>query len=168
MLIPPYFFPDEKSPYIMIRIPYSTKNEDDATRFLEKLKVFTQYKYEFAITWETKKVRQLFSLKEVKSYPACKIYEGTCNQCGVKYIGETERNVRTRWNEHQISTNKSEPARHIRNNIDHDFSWKILCNAPSKTRERKNLEASFIALLKPSLNEQVDFKVLTLFRNGVT
>ena len=33
---------------------------------------------------------------------------------------------------------------------------------------RKNLEASYIALWKPNLNEQKDFERLVLFRNGVT
>ena len=32
----------------------------------------------------------------------------------------------------------------------------------------KNLEAIFIALLKPSLNEQKNFERLILFRNGIT
>ena len=33
---------------------------------------------------------------------------------------------------------------------------------------RRNLEASYIALLRTTLNEQKDFEILTLFRNGVT
>ena len=73
-----------------------------------------------------------------------------------------------RWNEHQVTTTKSEPTRHIQSTVDHDFSWKVLCTAPNKNRERKNLEACFTSLLKPSFNEQVEFKVLTLFRHGVT
>ena len=40
--------------------------------------------------------------------------------------------------------------------------------APINDRLRKNLEASFIALSRPSLNEQIDAKTLLLFRNGVT
>ena len=35
-------------------------------------------------------------------------------------------------------------------------------------RARKNPEASFIALSRPSLNEQIDSKKLLLFRNDVT
>ena len=35
-------------------------------------------------------------------------------------------------------------------------------------RVRKNLEASFIALGRPLLNEQINSKKLLLFRNGVT
>ena len=33
---------------------------------------------------------------------------------------------------------------------------------------RKNLEALFIGVMKPSLNEQSNFDRLTLFRNGIT
>ena len=40
------------------------------------------------------------------------------------------------------------------------------CSKNAKTR--KNLEASYIALWKPDLNEQKDFERLGLFRNGVT
>ena len=35
-------------------------------------------------------------------------------------------------------------------------------------RVRKNLEASFISLSRPSLNEEIDSKKLLLFRNRVT
>ena len=65
---------------------------------------------------------------------------------------------------------KSQPAEHFKNNFDHVFNWVILCKAPLSYEFRRNLEASYIALLKPTLNEQKDFEILTiltLFRNGV-
>ena len=40
--------------------------------------------------------------------------------------------------------------------------------APINDRVRKNLGAPFIALSRPSLNEQIDAKMLLLYRNGVT
>ena len=46
--------------------------------------------------------------------------------------------------------------------------WSILCNTPSNNQIRKNLEALFIGIIKPSLNEQTNFDRLTLFRNGIT
>ena len=100
-------------------------------------------------------------------YPSCKIYQGIC-QCGENYIGETVRNVNTRWAEHNNPTNISEPARHIANNIDHVINWEILSAAPKNKVVRKNLEALYIALLKPTLNAQKDFERLVLFRNGIT
>ena len=39
---------------------------------------------------------------------------------------------------------------------------------PINDRVRKNFEASFIALSRQSLNEQIDSKKLLLFVNGVT
>ena len=71
------------------------------------------------------------------------------------------RNVKTRWDEHQDVRKTSEPA-------DHMFEWKCLLNASFNSQQRKNLEASFNAILGPSLNNQFDTKKLILFRNGVT
>ena len=84
------------------------------------------------------------------------------------YIGETIRNVEVRWNEHNDPRGKSEPSKHLTNNLEHKFQWSIICNAPINTRSRKNLEAFYIALQKPSLNEQLDNNQLNLFRNGIT
>ena len=39
---------------------------------------------------------------------------------------------------------------------------------PQNYKVRRNLEASHIALLKTTLNEQNDFGILTPFRNAVT
>ena len=80
---------------------------------------------------------------------------------------ETKRNVETRWKEHQNINKDSEPAKHLREYPTHSFEWKIILNAPNNKRTRKNIEASVIALKKPSLNDQLDSQRL-LFRNGVT
>ena len=120
-----------------------------------------------SIKWITKKVRNLFPLKDKSIHPSCKIYESLCI-CGNNYIGETERNVEIRWKEHNNPNGNSEPSKHIKENINHFFDWKVICNAPKNARSRKNLEASFISLTRPSLNEQIDFNTLSLFRNGVT
>ena len=44
----------------------------------------------------------------------------------------------------------------------------FLCNAPIKDHLRKNVEALFIGVLKPSLNEQRNFERLILLVNGIT
>ena len=95
------------------------------------------------------------------------IYRGKCS-CGEEYIRETERNVGKRWSEHNNPTERTKPARHLSNNIGHLFAWEILMPAPKDKRTRKNLEAFFIAVQKPSLNEQMKLNVLHLFRNGIT
>ena len=109
----------------------------------------------------------MFHLKDRNPYPSCVIYKGTCD-CGATYIGETRRNTVTRWNEHEDIRKDSEPAKHLTNNINHKFHWTILTRAPIFNRDRKNLEASFITLQKPTLNNQIDTKLLILFRNGIT
>ena len=111
-------------------------------------------------------MQTLFRLKDKKLYPACKIYYGVC-ECGEDYISETKRNTITRWSEHDNATKDSVPSRHLSKHINHIFTWKILCHTSKKTDIHKNLEAIFIALLKPSLNEQKIFERLILFRNGI-
>ena len=61
----------------------------------------------------------------------------------------------------------SNPAKHIRQFADRRFTGKILMSAPSNFRLRKTIEAYFIALKGPSINEQEDNE-LFLFKNGVT
>ena len=113
------------------------------------------------------KVKSLFPSKDRNIHPPCKIYKGVCN-CGETYIGETIRNVEERQSEHNSAGNKSETAKHLADNENHSFLWNILLAAPKDGRTRKNLEAFFIAKLKPSLNRQEDSNMLNLFRNGVT
>ena len=97
----------------------------------------------------------------------CVIYKGDCSS-GSRYTGETKCNVEVRWNEHNNPTKSSEPSKYLRSNINHYFTWAVISNAPKNAKTRKNLEASYIALWKPDLNEQKDFERLVLFRNGVT
>ena len=119
------------------------------------------------ITSKTRNIQSLFPLKDKNNYKLCDIYKGDCS-CGSRYIGETKRNAEVRWNEHNNLTKSSEPSRHLRNNINHYFTWAVISNASKNAKTRKNLEASYIALWKPNLNEQKDFERLVLFRNGVT
>ena len=98
----------------------------------------------------------MFRLKDKNLYPACKIYYGKCH-CGEDYVGEPIRNTATRWSEHNNPTHKAKPAQHIKNHIGHFFDWLILCNAPSNSQVRTKLEALFIGIMKPSLNEQTNF-----------
>ena len=88
--------------------------------------------------------------------------------CGETYIGETVRNVETRWNEHNTPSGKSNSSKHINSLLDHIFTWSIICNAPTNKFKRKTIEAYFIAINKPTLNDQLDSNLLHLFRNGIT
>ena len=165
-IIPPNMF-EVKKPFLLLEIPYCEQNEIASKRFIKKFHQFTGEKYDIAVKWLTKKVKSLFPLKDRNLHPSCKIYKGICS-CGETYIDETIRNVEERWSEHNSADNKSEPAKHLADNKEHSFLWSILLDAPKDGRTRKNLEAFFIAKLKPSLNRQEDSNMLTLFRNGVT
>ena len=68
-----------------------------------------------------------------------------------------------RWSEHSNPTQNIEPASRLSNNIGHLFVWEILMPVLKDKRTRKNLEAFFIAVQKPSLNEQMKSNVLHLF-----
>ena len=46
------------------------------------------------------------------------------------------------------------------------FTGSAICSAPKIDRTWKNLEAFYIALIRPNLNKQCNLNVLTLFRNG--
>ena len=77
-------------------------------------------------------------------------------------------NVMRKLDGMNIIIQSSEPSKHRQSNINHYFTWAIISNAPKNAKTRKNLEASYIALWKPDLNEQKGFERLVLFRNGVT
>ena len=71
---------------------------------------------------------------------------------------KTKRNVINRWNEPENPNKDSEPAKHLFQNIDYFFQWKVLMSAPANNCKRKNLEAFFIAVKHPTLNEKKRFK----------
>ena len=95
------------------------------------------------------------------------IYEDICS-CQDSYIGVTVRNVEIRWQEPEGTPKDSEPAKYLKNNPTHSFTWKVLLPTSSIRRIRQSMEASIITLKWPSLNEQVESKKFLLFRNGVT
>ena len=165
-IIPTSLFEIAK-PFIFVEIPYCELNEIKSKHFLKKFHKFTNNSFRMVITWKTRNIRSLFPLKDKNDYKSCVIYKGDCS-CGSRYIGETKRNAEVRWNEHNNPTKSSEPSKHLRSNINHYFTWAVISNAPKNAKTRKNLEASYIALWKPNLNEQKDFERLILFRNGVT
>ena len=99
----------------------------------------------------------MFLLKDTNDYKLCVIYKGDCS-CGSRYICETKHNAEVRWNEYNNPTKTSEPSKHLQSNINHYFTWAIISNAPKNAKIKKNLQASYIALWKPNLNEQKDLK----------
>ena len=162
-----YDFFETKKQVILIETPNCEKNETSSKRFLKNFHDLTNDLYEMKIKWITKKMRNLFRLKSKNLHPACAIYEGV-RTCKENYIGETKRNVEIQWEEHSDINKISEPSRHLKSSLTHAFIWKVLMTAPNIDRVRKNLETSFIALSRTSLNDQIDAKKLLLFRNCIT
>ena len=99
--------------------------------------------------------------KRQKHSSSCVIYKGTCS-CGETYIGETIHNTLIRWKEHNDPNKESEPPKQLKNSFDYVFSCVNLFKASQNYKVRRYLEASYIALLKPTLNEQKYFEILTL------
>ena len=95
------------------------------------------------------------------------MYKGTCF-CDTTYIGETIWTVDIRWNEHEDIRKEYEPATYLRKNLNHKFKCETLLQAPKNYRQQKNLRASFIAIMGPTLDNQLEMKKLYLFLNGVT
>ena len=58
--------------------------------------------------------------------------------------------------EHNTPSDKSNPEKHLRDNISHIFTCKVICNAPNRKLARKILEAYFIATMNPTLNDKID------------
>ena len=165
-IIPPRFF-DVKRPVILNEIPYFDNNEIASKQFIKKFNKFTNDKHDIRIKWLTRKMKTLFKLKDLCIHSACRIYKVLCT-CGETYIGETIHNVETRWKEHDIPSDKSNPSKHINSHIDHIFTWSIISNTSSSKFKRKIKEAYFIAIMKPTVNDQLDSDLLHLFRNGIT
>ena len=106
---------------------------------MKKLHRFTKESFNIAISWTTRKIRSLFRVKDKNLCPACKIYYGIY-ECGEDYVGEAVRNTTTRWSEHNNPTKDTQPARHLKDHLEHNFHWKIICHASKNRALRKNLE----------------------------
>ena len=67
-----------------------------------------------------------------------------------------------------MPSEKSNPSKRLNSNITDHFTWSVISNAPVKKLTRKILEAYFIPLLKPTLNDQIESDLLHFFKNGIT
>ena len=165
LLIPTWLFDDRIVK--TIRLPYCFNNESASKKFINTLEQYTKHKFKFIVIWETRDIRTLFPLKDRVQHKSSVIYEGICT-CEATYIGETNRVVTIRLDEHNNKEKDSEPSRHLKKYPHHSFTWSIKSPASKFTLKRKILEAFYIAKYKPSLNEQIKSSTLTLFRHGIT
>ena len=157
----------QEKPRIIINLPFCPENEQYSKTLIHRLDDYTQNNFIFIIVWKTRKIRSLFPLKDRVVYPSDIVYEGLCS-CGEGYIGETDRNSISRYNEHENIKKVSEPSKHLKEHTEHKFEWRIISKAPKDKIKRKILEAYFIKTNDPSLNNQQENFKLSLFHNGVT
>ena len=166
LLIPKWLFDETK--LVVIRLPFAPRNEEFNKRFISKLQTFTNGKVRFNIIWNTRKIQSLSDNKDQVQHLGCVIYKAVCS-CGADYIGQTRRNVKIRWNEHESGTDKNSKCfKHLQEHLSHSFRWSVLSIAPRNTFKWKILKAYFIKIMVPSHNSQMNSDVLTLFRNGIT
>ena len=164
MLIPNWLFDETK--LVVIRLPFAPRNEKFSKRFISKLQTFTNGKVRFNIICNSRKIQSLFNNKDkVQLVLFTKLFA----LCGADYIGETIRNVKIRWNEHESGIDKnSECFKHLQEYLSHGFQWSVLSISPRNTFKWKILKAYFNKIMVPSLNSQMNSDVLTLFRNVIT
>ena len=129
---------------------------------LKRFEKFTNDTLDGRIKWLSKNVKILFRVKDKSLHQDCKSYKGAF-PCGEIYFGETLRNFEVRWDERNNPMKKSNPSKHIKDNLDHVFNWSVLANAPRNMFQRKVLEAYYIVLEKPILNEHLEPNRLNLF-----
>ena len=56
------------------------------------------------------------------------MYRGHCC-CDQNFIGGTVNNAKIRWNEHEDENSEFEPAKHLKANPNHKFTWTIISKA---------------------------------------
>ena len=137
---------------VLIDIPWCNENEKVSRHVLNKLNAFTKEKYDFKIVWKINKFRQLVPLKKKNPYPSCKIFEGVCS-CKENYIGETKRNVMTRWNDHENQIKDSELAKHLFQY--HVFHWNILMSALISICRKKPRTILIKRNTQPYMNKKI-------------
>lgn len=120
----------------------------------------------FSIVWTTKKFKSLFRIKDNVNHLSCIIHKENCSR-GSKYIGEIFRNSRTRFSDHKKLSGISEPLKHVKNNTEFEFSWKVTLRGLSSCFHREILESYFIKQLNPSLNDHFNSEILMLSRHDV-
>ena len=110
----------------------------------------------------------MFPLKDRLKHKANIVYRGACS-CNDSCIGETECNAEVRWKEHcSINEKRSEVAEHLLKNPGHTNNRQVTTFASHQWSKQKIPGVCYITKSKPSLNNQLDIKIMHFFRNGIT
>ena len=73
-------------PFIFVDIPYCELNKIKSKRFLKKFHKFTNNSFRTEITWKTRNIRSLFSLKDKNDYKSCVIHKGVCSCLFLEFV----------------------------------------------------------------------------------
>ena len=127
----------DERPKIGIRLPFCSTNE------VESRNSYTKWRFNFFVTWQTRKIESIFKLKDKNMHPSQVTYKGKCI-CRQTYIGETAHNLEVNVNEHLDVKKQSQPAKHIRKHSNHKFTWEVLIAAHSCSKRgiKKKLSTS--------------------------
>ena len=128
MIIPTQLFEIPKK-ISFLQLPFCEANGKRSKSLLNKFYNFINENFKLIIRWKTRNLKSLFPLIDKDLHPACKLYKGICS-CESNYAGETKQNVEVRYSEHRHLSGKSEPSKHLRQNINHVFTWSVICSAP--------------------------------------
>ena len=93
------------------------------------------------------------------------VYNSSCAGCNTCYIGETERHLSTKINEHLHTDKKSYIYKHLQESErckELDNADCFFLDYSNTTYQRKINEALYIKWRKPSLNKQVKSYNITL------
>ena len=103
--------------------------------------------------YKTRNLKSLFPLKDKDLHFACKIYKGICS-CEPTYVGDVE----VIYLEHNHPSGKSEPSKHLHQNINLVVTWSVIRSAPKIDRTRIWMKFEWT----------VPLQCFDFFRNGIT
>ena len=86
---------EKQKPVILIQIPFYDRNEHKSKDFTPNFYECTNNKFKITKLY-CKKEKKFFSIDSEKKYLSCNIYQ-RIYKFKKDYIGETERNIKTRW-----------------------------------------------------------------------
>ena len=140
MINPPQFF-EIPMKILLLHLPFCEANESWPKSFLNKFYNFTYEKFKLVIRWKTQNWKPLFALKGKDIYLAWKIYTG---RNPVNQPISVKQNGMVRYSVHNHPSGKSELSKHLHQNINHVFTWSVICSARKCHRTGKNLEVFYV------------------------
>ena len=97
------------------------KNGNSPKQFIKKFDELIDYTFDVRIKWLTKKVKNLFRVKDKYMHQSCKFYKGVYSR-SQSCIGKTVENVEILWNKLNNPIKKSNQSNHVKDNVYHVFN----------------------------------------------